>query len=552
MKTSAAGLRREHLSFRQIPHQSRLFLDFLESSDNLREFYPTAIASHVELGARVDEVLNGYSVDRDALADALREMNARWNYSAQTLANIESLREKNAVAVVTGQQAGLFGGSLYTIYKALSIIKTANCLKARGINAVPLFWIASEDHDFAEVAETFVLDRENKLAKIAIQTAPENENLPVGNIRLDESIERAVEELFKTLPHSEFTAGLRELIDASYQKNETLSDAFGKLLSGLFADFGLILLDPLDAKLKSLVSPIYVAALEKSGEIVAALNATSRKLTAQNYHAQVLIEPDSFPFFWFDDAGKRRTLRQTKDGKITVKNSRRQFTIDDLRRTAVANPERFSPNATLRATVQDFLLPTIAYFGGAAEIAYFGQTGGVNQILNRPVTPILPRAGATIITANIARTLEKYDLNLPDFFVKSELLSARIVERFLQPEIAGAFDEVAANIDAQLDLLEQTLFQIEPTLSASLTKRKRKISYHIAAVRRKFQHSEIERNATVNRRLENAFDALFPRQGLQERTLNLVSFLARHDRHLLNWLYDAVDLDARRHQIIYL
>ena len=165
-----AGLRVETLSFERIPHQTRLYLDYLRDPLALRQFYPSAVRFHHELPARASEVLAAQKTDRGALCDALKAMNTAWGAGEKTLANIEQLREADCLAVVSGQQAGLFTGPLYTIYKALSAVKLAGCLTQRNTKAVPVFWIATEDHDFVEVAKAEFINRECQLANVGVST----------------------------------------------------------------------------------------------------------------------------------------------------------------------------------------------------------------------------------------------------------------------------------------------------------------------------------------------------------------------------------------------
>ncbi|HEY8205072.1 MAG TPA: bacillithiol biosynthesis BshC, partial [Pyrinomonadaceae bacterium] len=211
-----AGLRIEKVPFDQIPHQSRLFLDYLRDPLALRRFYPEAVAHHYDLPERRDRVLSNYETDRNKLCEALERMNRGWGASEQTLSHIQTLRQSDCIAVVSGQQAGLFGGPLYTIYKALSAVKLADCLSQRGVKAVPVFWIATEDHDFAEVAWAEFINRDCALEKVTVPTEIHTEGLPVGRVRLDGSITGVLESLLKLLPESEFTGDLTKLLRDSY------------------------------------------------------------------------------------------------------------------------------------------------------------------------------------------------------------------------------------------------------------------------------------------------------------------------------------------------
>src|SRR2546421_7095109 len=252
-----AGLRVESIPFDQIPQQSRLFLDYLRDPIALRRFYPEAVRHHYDLTERRERVLANYRTDRSKLCDALERINRNWGASDKTLSFINSLRDADCIAVVSGQQAGLFGGPLYTIYKALSAVKLADCLSQRGVKAVPVFWIATEDHDFAEVAAAEFIDRDCRLNRVSVPAELRAEGLPVGRVTLDQSVSATVEDLLRSLPQSEFIDELRSLLRDSYQPRQTFSAAFARMMTYLTGARGLILLDPLDHDLKQLAAPLY-------------------------------------------------------------------------------------------------------------------------------------------------------------------------------------------------------------------------------------------------------------------------------------------------------
>jgi uncharacterized protein YllA (UPF0747 family) len=245
-------------------------------------------------------------------------------------------------------------------------------------------------------------------------------------------------------------------------------------------------------------------------------------------------------------------LKKSAIGTFKTKDIEREFTVDDLAALAAVEPQKFSPSVVLRSVVQDYLLPTLCYFGGAAEIAYFAQSAEVYRILERPVTPIFHRQSFTIIEPKHNKTLKKYDLELKDLFVGIENLMPRIVEQYLNRETAQFFAEVEANINAELNRLEQNLSQVEPTLAESLVNRRKKIAYHIANLRTKFHTAQMRKDKVISRQIETAFNSLVPNKHLQERTINVNSFINRYGFNLIDWIYQAIDLDDKEHQIIYL
>jgi len=549
----AAGLRVETLSFDQIPQQTRLFLDYLRDPIALRRFYPEAVRFHHDLPARADRVLGEYRTDRQQLCDALERMNRGWGAGDRTLANIRLLGAPDCLAVVSGQQAGLFAGPLYTIYKALSAVKLAECMTQRGVKAVPVFWIATEDHDFPEVAKAEFINRDCVLSSVSVPLEMHAEDLPVGRVVLDESIDESVQSLLAALPQTEFSGDLEKLLRDAYQPGRNYGDAFARVMTALTSRHGLILLDPLDSQLKVLAAALYAEAARRASAIAIAIASRSRELEQAGYHAQVVASESSFPLFWHDDTGARHALARTADGKYRAKrDSDDEFSATELAEWAQREPQRFSPNVTLRAVVQDYLLPTVAYYGGAAEIAYFAQTSAVYRVLDRPATPILHRASMTLVEKHTWRALERYKIGLPDFFAGPEHVVARVVEEHLAKDTSQAFDHTTRTFNRELDALQEQLRRVDLTLADALETGRRKINYQIDGLRSRFHRAQVGRDEAVHRQLQRAFDLLYPEKTLQERRINITSLLARHGRYVVDWIYEAIDLGSNEHQIVYL
>ncbi|HEU4834394.1 MAG TPA: bacillithiol biosynthesis cysteine-adding enzyme BshC [Pyrinomonadaceae bacterium] len=547
-----SGLRVETLPFDIVPHQSRLFLDYLKDPVALRSFYPSAVRFHHELQQRVPEVLSAYRVDRNRVCDALAAMNQRWGAGEETLKNIALLREPDCIAVVSGQQAGLFTGPLYTIYKALSAVKLAGCLQQRNTKAVPVFWIAAEDHDFAEVAKAELIGRDCQLKSVEVTSDMHREGNPVGHVKLDESIDAVIDELFELLPASEFAADMKALVKGAWQPGRGYADSFATMMTALLGRYGLIFLDPLDPELKQIAAPLYSEAARRAPEIASALEERSAELERAGYHAQVLATANSFPLFLHDDTGARHAVARVANGKYKTKAVEREYTTEELAALALEKPERFSPNVTLRAVVQDYLLPTIAYYGGAAEIAYFAQTAEVYRVLERPATPILPRSSLTMIERHTGRVLERYDLTLADFFEGLEPVIKRVVEEHLAAGSARLFADAEQNVNHELDRLRQELSAIDPTLASALETGRKKINYQLDGLKQRFVRAQMTRDEAAHRQLLRAADQIYPNKDLQERHINITSLLARHGTYVIEWIFNAINLGSNEHQIVYL
>ncbi|HSS18498.1 MAG TPA: bacillithiol biosynthesis cysteine-adding enzyme BshC [Pyrinomonadaceae bacterium] len=547
-----SGLRVETLPFDRIPHQSPLFLDYLRDPVALREFYPSAVRFHHELQARAPEVLAACHSDRKALCDTLQDLNATWGAGEETLKNIELLRDADCLAVVSGQQAGLFSGPLYTIYKALSAVKLAGCLSSRNTKAVPVFWIATEDHDFPEVAKAEFIGRDCKLANVEVSSGLHQEGQPVGRVVIDESIDAVIAQALEMLPASEFTSDLEVILKDTWRAGRSYGEAFARMMTSLLGKHGLILFDPLDPRLKALAAPLYAKAAGRAHEIASAIEVRSHRLVEAGYHAQVTATENSFPLFLHDDNGARHALTRTEDGRYTTKQSAASYSAEELSAMALDQPEKFSPNVTLRAVVQDYLLPSIAYYGGAAEIAYFAQTAEVYRLLERPATPILPRSSLTMIERHTGRVLERYGLSLSDLFAGPEAVLKRVVEEHLGADTAKLFGKTESAVNTELDELREQLRSIDPTLADALETGRKKINYQLEGLRTRFHRAQMSRDEALQRQLERAFDQLYPNKALQERHINITSLLARHGRYVVDWIYNAINIGSNEHQIVFL
>jgi bacillithiol biosynthesis cysteine-adding enzyme BshC len=547
-----AGLRVEPLPFAKIPHQSTLFLDFLRDPVALRRFFPNAVRNHHELTSYAATVLENYATDRARLCDSLTAMNRRWGAGPETLSNIDKLRAVDCVAAVSGQQAGLFTGPLYTIYKALSAVKLAACLSDRGTPTVPIFWIATEDHDFEEVASAEFIDCNCQLTQVTVADSLHQPGHPVGSVVLDDSVQTLVDGMKTQLPETEFTDAVLDLLRECWAPGVSYGDAFARMMHRLVGQYGLIVLDPREPELKAMAAPLYAAAAEKAPEVAAALTRRSEELVADGYHAQVLTSPDAFPLFWHDDDGARYALTRVGDDRYQAKGAVAEFSRADLSKLAAEEPIRFSPNVTLRAVVQDFLLPTVAYYGGAAEIAYFAQTSEVYRLLDRPATPIFHRASLTLVERHTWRTLERYNLSLTDLFTGLDEVLARVVEEHLDNGTAETFERVEADVNRELDELQARLRESEPTLADALDNGRKKINYQLRGLRTRFHRAQLSRHSTTQRQIERTFEALYPEKALQERHINVTSLLARHGRYVIQWIFDAANIGSSDHQVVFL
>ena len=537
-------LKSEFLPFSQIPHTTRFFCDFLSSNPKAMQFYsrPANFRSWMkDEAARVR-----YPDDRRAqVAAVLERQNRAWGAGPRTFDNLARLRA-GAMALVTGQQVGLLGGPLFSILKALSAIRMADEASRAGMDCVPVFWLATEDHDLAEVNHVS-LPESGGVRKLSV--LPKGiEGAPVGMLSFGEEIRQVVDEAVELLGESEATAALRQ----AYRPGENFGSAFAWLFAQIFAERGVILLDAGDPELHQIAKPIYSAAAERASELDNALLARGQALEAAGYHQQVKVTSLSTLLFYTGSVSRVVVHRRLNGGSNEFLLGQERASQAELLRRIDEAPQHFSANVLLRPVVQDYLLPTLAYAGGAAEIAYFAQAAVVYEALLGRVTPAVPRFSATLIEAKPKALLDKYGLQLSDLFHGSETLRERLAERALPTDVQTAFLQAESALEKSMQEVQHKLAGLDATLVDSARVSASKMRYQLGKIRSRAARAELRRREVLERHASLLSNLLYPDQVLQEREIAGIYFLARVGPQLLRDLYGTIDLDCTDHHVISL
>src|SRR5713101_1969294 len=505
------------LTFHQLPHQPKLFLEYLDHFEKVKSFYvhPPAMPAVTRSARKLD-----YPGDRRAeVTSILRRQNIELGAGAETLANLDRL-EKGAVAVVSGQQVGLFSGPAYSVYKALTATQIAEELTRGGIPAVPVFWMATEDHDLDEVRHSTWFDR-GKLVRFELPVAAET-GRPVGRIPLGSRIEPLVKEAAELLANQGSDLLAQYLIEC-YRPEETYGSAFGKLFARLFAQQGLILMDPLDIGLHKVAAPLYQHALAERDALNEKILQRGKDLDRAGFDAQVKVTSRSTLVFHLGD-GVRQVITASA-GKFQAGET--TWTRDELVHMTHTEPENFSPNALFRPVVQDYLLPTAAYIGGPAEISYFAQSEVVyEQLLGRmPVT--LPRSGFTLVDAKAKKLLHRYGLTVENVWGGPQELRHKMEGRSVPGSLAKRFERNQKQIAKMLAQLGKQIEKLDPTLKGTVERARKRIEFHVDKLRRKAGRAQDQKAGLISAHEQYLESLLDPHKGLQERELCLLPFLAR-------------------------
>ncbi len=539
-------MKSECLPFTQVPHTTKLFADFLSRSPAIQRFYPRSPYFHDWLKQETpNQRYNEHR--RQQLSGILRRQNESWGASPKAVENIRRFGEGACVAV-TGQQVGFFGGPTFSLFKALTAVKLAAEATAAGVDCVPIFWLATADHDLEEVNHAVVPTADGQLQTLTT-SAQGLAGAPVGTIQFAGDVATLVDSAAALLGESSATTALRD----SYRASETFGTAFARLFSRLFADWGVILLDGNDPELQAVAGPIYCSALERAEEIDEALLRRGIELEHEGYHQQVKVTPFSTLLFTLR-YGARVPVHRRLNGNSEVEFVVGEQTVPraEMLQQLSSAPEQFSPNVLLRPVVQDYLLPTLVYTGGAAEIAYFAQAAVVYEQLLGHVTPVLPRFSATLVEPKPQRLLERYELRVTDCFSAVNVLQEILGNRTLPADLQSAFDRARAAVESSVANIRPGLEKLDPTLVDAASRAASKMQYQLEHLQASAARAELRQSELIARHAEALANSLFPNKTLQEREIAGIYFVARYGVELLQRIYDNVHTDCLDHQIIQL
>jgi bacillithiol biosynthesis cysteine-adding enzyme BshC len=525
---------------------SPLFRDYVAGAPSVRPFYEGA-GWDLEAVAAAAQSTSAFAHPRAALAEALaRQQEA--NGAERAAAQARRLGQPETAALVTGQQAVLFGGPLYVLYKAVAAVKVAGLLSERTSRpVVPVFWVASDDHDFAEVRSVSVLDEAGQI--VTLRYLPEREPVgqPASRIVLDSTITGLVEDLGRALPSGLNRDALMARLSECYRPGATLSGAFARFLSSLLPE--LVVLDPSDPALKPLMLPVMAREVQEGSPTSKLALRRGAELLAAGYHQQVPVRPGFLNLFLHAD-GQRRALA-FQDSQIEVRGTSRRLGLEEALRLLQAQPAEWSPGVLLRPLAQDHMLPTAAYVGGPAEVAYHAQITPSYSHFGIPRPALIPRPSLTLVEPAQARALEAEGLTLPELQEDPQTILGRWV-RDAHPEMEAAFGRLREAVQREMGAVEDALGTLDPTLRGAADATRGRILHQIEGLEEKATRALKKRDQTRADRLRRTRDALLPGGSFQERGLGLISLLARHGDAIVGLIGERMDPWARGHQVVYL
>lgn len=519
----------------RLPGASRLLLDYVYRFENLSSFYAYA-PYHPDSLPRAAEAIRFPSERRRGIVQALRVQNP----SSPLL---EKLAAEGTVAVATGQQVGYLGGPAYTVYKALTAVRVAESLEAAGIPAVPVFWLASEDHDLEEVDHAWLFDAcRHPLryqAKVGSADARPQSSVPVGSLPVPALRRDEMRLAFVDLP---FGDEMTALAAEAYREGRTYAQAFRELLERILGSRRMLFLDPLAEEIRTLAAPLLARAVERFPELSGRVAERSAALENAGYHAQVHLDANTSFFFVLSD-GERLSLKARNGG---FSNGKRAWNAKELASLASS----ISPNALLRPVLQDYLLPTACLVGGAAEIAYLAQSAPLYEELLGRSPVFLPRNSLTLIDEKAKRYLDRYNLAIPECFTGEQSFEERLGRTRIPPGLRDGMENAVSQTSALFDRLRSELLDFDPTLAAASERSRTRVLYQFQKLERKTAREITRREHRVRADAHYLRGLIYPEKHLQERIYSFLPFLAAHGTGLVDLVYAGTHENCQDHHVL--
>jgi bacillithiol biosynthesis cysteine-adding enzyme BshC len=484
--------------------------------------------------------------DVRAIADVVRAQQEQRGAPPASRAAAARLADPSTVAVVTGQQAGAFGGPLFTLLKAVTAIQLARrAERDTGAAAVAVFWVDAEDHDWNEVKSCTVLDAEYQVRTVTLADLDGAGELPIAALTLDSGVEQTLDELAGVLPQTEFTAGVIDQLRSSWRPGIGMGRAFATWLEYVLGPFGLVVFESSDPAAKPLVADVFARELSNPGRTASLAAEAGAALASRGHAPQVTPQPDSLSLFSLD--GGRRPIRRQGD----------QFLIGEqvvdarvLQRDAATRPTAFSPNVLLRPIVQDTLFPTICYVAGPSELAYLGQLRGVYAQFGVPMPLMYPRGTATLVDSGAARFLARYDVPFETLQPQDESALNHLLESQLPATVEQSLRDASAQVEASMARVVEALPSLDPTLQGAARTTLGKMEHELRSLHSKVIHAAKRRDETLRRQFTRAQAQAFPHGHPQERTLGCIYFLTKYGPGVVNRLLEDLPLELGTHWLM--
>jgi bacillithiol synthase len=528
---------------------THLIEDFLYQFDNVKEYFQYNPFDSKSWPKRCQWLDEHPLKHRSELVDGLRLYNTKIGNERKALANIDLLEDPGTLVVAGGQQAGILLGPMYVVHKAVTLIQLAKKMQEElGRNIIPVFWIASEDHDFDEVNHTYVMSTAEQVKKIMLSWSPGKRN-SVSHLDLGaDSLLETTKQFFSLLPDSEHFSDLYTKVHQFAKESTKLNEFFARIMAWLFGEHGLVLIDSADQFVRELETPMFRTFL--THEFKGELQMTENRLVENGYHRQVEWQEESTQLFYYTHEERHLLLR--KNGKYITKNGEHEFTQEELLQQVEEHPEFFSANVISRPIMQEHLLPVLAFVGGPGEISYWAQLKKVFVVCGLQMPIVFPRMTFTLIERNIASYMDRFHLSYTQAENWQDAKKNWLGQQYdvdLVQQFKGFMDDWIY----QYRLFGEQLAELEPWARNLVESNEKRIVNHMQFLQNKTWEALEARHLAALNQWESIGIALYPLDKPQERVYNVFGYLNKYGKSLLTSLLDSTTLSLQAaHRLVYI
>jgi len=508
------------IAFRDTNYFSSLICDYLDEKPELKSFY-NRFPKLENFKAQIEEKSQSEGVSeshRKTLSDTLKRQYQKVDTSKETLANIEALSQKNTFTITTGHQLNLFTGPLYFLYKIISAINLSKQLKQEysEYNFVPVYWMASEDHDFDEIN---YFNFKGKKVQWNRQASG-----AVGELNL-EGLEQVFNTFSSQIGSHKNAEELRQLFKEAYLNHDNLAEATRYIANTLFKDYGLVVIDANDQDLKRLFIPFVEEELTKQTAFKT-VSETNKQLSKVSSNYKIQVNPRAINLFYITKDLRERIVEE--DGVYKVINTNISWSLSDIQKELSEHPERFSPNVIMRPLYQEVILPNLCYIGGGGELAYWFQ-----------LKANLLRNSALIKTEKQTEKLGKLNMSIQDLFLKQDDLLSKQVKKL--SKISIDFSPQKSHLKNQFEALHDIAKQTDASFKGAVEAQERKQIKGLENLEKRLLKAQKRKFKDHTNRLVELQDQLFPGQSLQERNLNFSEVYLEYGSELIPKLIEELE-----------
>lgn len=519
-----------------IPATNNFASLYIDNKEPVKGFFHYDIAEEAVFESRYNDIM-AREYKRAELAQCIEDYMQRFSISEKTNQSLNKLRSESSVVVIGGQQAGLLTGPLYTIHKIISIIKLAEQQEMKlGKPVVPVFWVAGEDHDYLEINHIYAQSM-NGMKKISYPAMPDGK-LIASHIQFEkEEMHRWINQVFGEFGERRYTNEMLQFLNDAVEKTNTFTDFFTYIIQSLFEDYGLLLIDSADERLRQIEKPFFTQLIDQNVQLAQSVFSMQAEIKDRGFQTAIEIDQQSANLFYYDEQERILLHYDSNQEVFSDKKDTIRFTKEQLFDLLTQYPERFSNNVVTRPLMQEWLFPTLAFIAGPGEIAYWGELKKAFELFDNKMPPIIPRLNMTILDAAIERDTHELGLSVEGVIARGTVEERnQFLASVTDEGLDRLYEDTKAFLTSQYDKITDKIAEIEKGLGSLSQKN---LSYHFLQLdylQQKTLRAIEQKHEHILGKYNKIEQSLRPDGSPQERMWNIFYYVNDRGRQFIDQL----------------